>query len=117
MSSSHPPPQNPFEPYRHPFDSSSRRDTNNNDPPQRWNSGDNNSNSPLGNHQDMDIGSGNDMGGTHRTQHHHHPSQRVVAREPKKKRFVCPHCTRTFARSGHLQRHERSRNPFPSSNF
>jgi Zinc finger, C2H2 type len=29
--------------------------------------------------------------------------------ESKKKRFVCPHCTRTFARSGHLQRHERSR--------
>ena len=29
--------------------------------------------------------------------------------QPKKKRFVCPHCMRTFARSGHLQRHERSR--------
>ena len=31
-----------------------------------------------------------------------------TAPEPKKKRFACPPCTRTFARNGHLQRHGRS---------
>jgi hypothetical protein len=103
-------PQSPFDPYRDPFDNT-RRDTTNssNDPPESWSSGENNSNSPLGHALDMDgsshmhldmnmsgMGTGDGAGGAH---------------EPKKKRFMCPHCTRTFARSGHLQRHERSRIP------
>lgn len=114
------PPESPFDPYRDPFDISSRRDTLSaaNDAQESWGSRDNNSNSPLEHHHEMNNrnnsnNNGGDMG-THGI-HHQHQSARgdggslTAAHEPKKKRFVCPQCTRTFARSGHLQRHERSR--------
>src|SRR6266496_4859119 len=102
-------PQSPFDSYRDPFYiSSSRRDTGN--PPESWSSEHNNSSSPLrqhSNHHNMD-GSRKDIDlGNHGIQNSGDGSS--SAHKPKKKRFVCPHCARTFARSGHLQRHERSR--------
>src|SRR5271167_296335 len=102
--------QSPFDPHRDPFHISlSRRETGNNDPHESWSS-ENNSNSLLGqhsNHHDMDESMNNLDMGMHGIQRGDRSSS--SAHTPKKKRFVCPHCTRTFARNGHLQRHERSR--------
>jgi uncharacterized Zn-finger protein len=94
--------QSPFDPYRDPFDSASRHDRGNN--AESWSSGDN-STSPLPAGMN---GSANMESGLHGIQ----TDDGLGPIEGKKKRFVCPHCTRTFARSGHLQRHERSRMSF-----
>lgn len=113
----HQQPQSPFDPYRDPFDNSTRTDQEhdpaNDDVPESWSSGGNNSDRsplPLNTHHTHQNGTNGtngatmivDMMGIKQEGGYKQP-------EPKKKRFVCPHCTRTFARSGHLQRHERSR--------
>ena len=89
-------PASPFDPYRDPFDTTdSRRDEHQGS----WRSGGNNVNSASGQQNEMDIQPLGD-GASGKVSEAH---------EMKKRRFVCPHCARTFARSGHLQRHERSR--------
>jgi len=119
LTSRHVHAKSPFNQFRDPFlkreNGSLHPSTSQDDP---WSPGDNNtnSNSPLdltgkeiGGETDMDIGM--DVGVS--TQ-----NGSGSGHETKKKRFVCPHCTRTFARSGHLQRHERSRMfPFPLTFF
>lgn len=127
MSTSRPlhhPASSPFDPYRDPFDTSSRagaggRDAH--DAAESWSSGGDNSDSPPSNsnanNNAMSANGGAHVGdGSMAMQGiKEESSSRGGAHEPKKKRFVCPHCTRTFARSGHLQRHERSRMaPFPT---
>ena len=102
------PEQSPFDQFADPFDLANRHDPHNNganpERPESWSSGENNDDSPLGDSgHDMDGATGG-AAGANRGE-----GIAVHAGEPKKKRFVCPHCTRTFARSGHLQRHERSR--------
>jgi uncharacterized Zn-finger protein len=99
------PAQSPFDQFADPFDLANRRDSGADaDRPESWSSdGENNDDSPLGDsaHDSaMDAPAGL-AGGAN--------GARAKAGEAKKKRFICPHCTRTFARSGHLQRHERSR--------
>ena len=101
LSSSQLPPQSPFDPYRDHFDP---QRIGGHDHPESWSSDGNNSNSPLGQSNNHDMDENGDM-----TMHGIQGGEGSAANEPKKKRFVCPHCTRTFARSGHLQRHERSR--------
>ena len=93
-------PQSPFDPYRDHFDP---RSDAGHEHPESWSSGGNNSNSPLGQFNN-NMEENGDV-----SMHGMHGGEGSTAHEPKKKRFVCPHCTRTFARSGHLQRHERSR--------
>ena len=102
LSSSQLLPQSPFDPYTDHFDPQRNGGR---DHPESWSSGGNNSNSPLGqsnNIHDVDDNGDMSMLGMR-------GDEGSTVREPKRKRFVCPHCTRTFARSGHLQRHERSR--------
>jgi uncharacterized Zn-finger protein len=106
----------PFDPFRDPFESNSRgdqeHDGGNDDVPQSWSSGGNNSDRsplPLNNHRNGTNGLNGSGMDTEMQGVKIEAGQKLP--EPKKKRFICPHCTRTFARSGHLQRHERSRIP------
>ena len=99
----------PFDPYQDPFEATTsvpnRRGSVEDTHPESWSSGGNNAHSPLD--QSGNPGSVNGNSGKMDI-----VTDAVSAQEQKKKRFVCPHCTRTFARSGHLQRHERSRMSF-----
>lgn len=111
-------PGTPFDPYRDPFDTSSRGGASGRDGhevAESWSSGGNDSESPPSNtNANNGMNGGAHSGdGSMTMQEIKDESSRGGAHEPKKKRFVCPHCERTFARSGHLQRHERSR-MFPS---
>src|SRR5579859_2570110 len=86
----------PYDPYRDHFDASSSRHA-----PESWSSGRNDSPSPQGNgNMNDNIGGGMDsMQGLQGDE-----NGPIGGRADKiKKRFICPHCTRTFARSGHLQ--------------
>ena len=102
--------QGPSDTFRHPLDMTSRPDSPNGpsptglDRPRSWGSGAANGAVPL---EDFPHG----MDGRAATSDEHTVGHGVTstAPEPKKKRFVCPRCTRAFARSGHLQRHGRSR--------
>ena len=116
-------PGSPFDPYRDPFDTSSHGGAGGRDAEvaESWSSGGDDSESPPANTnasngtQDINVnGGGHSKDRSTAMQGVKEESSRIGAHEPKKKRFVCPHCERTFARSGHLQRHERSRMyPFP----
>jgi len=114
LTSRHVHSKSPFNQFRDPFlkreNGSIHTSTSQGDP---WSPGDNitNANSPLdltgndiGLERDMDVGMDISV-----STHNGSGSATPGGHESKKKRFVCPHCTRTFARSGHLQRHERSR--------
>lgn len=100
-------PQNDFDRCRDPFDDASRRDSRN-EQAESWNPGGNSSTSPMGrpfnNHNTDGAANSTDM-----NMHGIESGVGLATLGGKKKRFVCPHCTRAFARSGHLQRHERSR--------
>ena len=110
-------PHSPFDPYRDPFDLSSstgghqqpRKNSAVEEPPESWSSGGNNSvHSPL----EASVNQNHSVDGTGGAiDIKMQSTDGSAAHDSKKKRFVCPHCTRTFARSGHLQRHERSRRP------
>lgn len=110
-------PGSPFDPYRDPFDTSSHAGAGGRDAEvaESWSSGGNESESPPANTNSNKAQGMNMNGGAHSgdrsmaMQGVKEEPSRSGAHEPKKKRFVCPHCERTFARSGHLQRHERSR--------
>lgn len=110
-------PHSPFDPYRDPFDLSGptggqqhhRKNSAVEEPPESWSSGGNSSvHSPL----EPSVNQNHSVNGTAGAMDITMQStDGSAAHDSKKKRFVCPHCTRTFARSGHLQRHERSRRP------
>ena len=108
-------PGSPFDPYRDPFDTSSSRGgaggRDGHEGAESWSSGGNDSESPTSNTNANAAMNGGAHSGeaSMAMQGIKDESSRGGAQEPKKKRFVCPHCERTFARSGHLQRHERSR--------
>jgi Zinc finger, C2H2 type len=120
-------PGSPFDPYRDPFDISSHGGAGGRDAEgaESWSSGGNESESPPATTganngtQGMNVNGGPHLGDRSMAmQGVKEEESKSGAHEPKKKRFVCPHCERTFARSGHLQRHERSRKyPVPTSSF
>ena len=104
-SSSRLPPRSPFDSYR---DHIAHRHDGGKDHPESWGSGGNSSNSPHGRSNNNDnMDENRDM-----NLHGMQDGEGSGTHQPKKRRFVCPHCTRAFARSGHLQRHERSRTIF-----
>jgi hypothetical protein len=101
------PPQNAFDRCRDSFDVSSRHDTST-EQVESWSLSGNSSGPPLGHPSNGHYTDGTTNGMSTNLQGAQSGGG-LTTPGTKKKRFVCPHCTRAFARSGHLQRHERSR--------